>query len=49
MNTLKNDIHDTIKKVQGYKDGLMDSLLEEDITMALMNLSYMKEQPSLYK
>ncbi len=48
MTWLKNNIDDLNTKTNAYKQGIL-SVLEEDDTMALMNLTVFRANPSRYR
>ena len=48
MRMIKNKVVGMIAKVNAYRLTLFD-LLEDDVDLAMMNLSLLKRKPSLYK
>lgn len=48
FRSIKNKISNMSSKIIGYKR-IISELLEEDADMALMNLTYLRNKPSLYK
>lgn len=49
MQYLKNQIDDFIRQISSYKKGLLDSLLDEEESMAFMNLTFLTNNPQFYQ